>query len=305
MNEKEIKAYSIEYFKDCELRKRLSQKTLKAYRIDVNQYAAYIGIDQDNTKKINDFICYLNHKYVKPKTIKRKLASIKAFYIYLEYMEIIESSPFHKIRTHMKEPTLLPKIISKEYLNQMFCLLHNDFENAKTPFQRQQALRNMAVIELLFSTGMRISELCSIKNQDLDLHEKKVKIFGKGSKERMIYIGNDHVVGTLQAYKDIKKDNVEPYFFSNKFHTKLSDQSVRNLINQLEKRLHFTNHITPHMFRHTFATTLLEKDVDIRYIQQILGHSSIAITQIYTHVSYVKQKEILLNKNPMNDYIDF
>lgn len=305
MNENEIKAYSIEYFKDCELRKRLSQKTLKAYRIDVNQYAAYIGIDQDNAKKINEFICYLNHKYAKPKTIKRKLASIKAFYIYLEYMEIIESSPFHKIRTHMKEPKLLPKIISKEYLNQMFGLLHSDFENASTPFQRQQALRNMAVIELLFSTGMRISELCSIKNQDLDLYEKKVKIFGKGSKERMIYIGNDHVVETLQAYKDIKIDDAEPYFFSNKFHTKLSDQSVRNLINQLEKRLHFTNHITPHMFRHTFATTLLEKDVDIRYIQQILGHSSIAITQIYTHVSYQKQKEILLDKNPMNDYIDF
>ena len=159
------------------------------------------------------------------------------------------------------------------------------------------------MIELLFSTGIRISELCNIKIENIDFKEQTLKIFGKGSKERILYIGNDHVLNILKKYNDLNCINEnQSFFFINKFGDKISEQSVRILLNKIEKELNFSIHITPHMLRHTFATKLLEKDVDIRYIQNILGHSSISTTQIYTHVTYPKQKEILINKNPMNDF---
>lgn len=155
----------------------------------------------------------------------------------------------------------------------------------------------------MFATGIRVSELCNIKDEDINLEERTLKIFGKGSKERMLYIGSGEVVKILKKYKEVIKDKENNgFFFINKFNLKLSEQSVRILLNTLEKRLNLSIHITPHMFRHTFATNLLEKDVDIRYIQKILGHSSISVTQIYTHVSYPKQKEILTIKNPRNDF---
>ena len=163
--------------------------------------------------------------------------------------------------------------------------------SAKTNFQTIISIRNIAIIGLLFSTGIRISELCNIKVADINFNEKTLKIFGKGSKERILYIGNETVVDFCKKYKQL-----------NRFGKQISDQSVRIFLKNIESELKLTEHITPHMFRHTFATTLLEKDVDIRYIQSILGHSSISTTQIYTHVTYFKQIEILTEKNPINDY---
>lgn len=136
---------------------------------------------------------------------------------------------------------------------------------------------------------------------DINFYDRTLKILGKGSKERMIYLGNDHVIQIIKTYLDSKETS--EYLFTNKFHKHISEQSVRFLLKNIEEKNHLTTHITPHMFRHTFATTLLEKDVDIRYIQNILGHSSISTTQIYTHVTYPKQREMLMYKNPMNDYI--
>lgn len=141
---------------------------------------------------------------------------------------------------------------------------------------------------MLFSTGIRISELCNIKKEDISISDRTLKIFGKGSKERILYLGNDSVIEILNKYWLLHQEviNEISYFFVNKFNNKLSDQSVRILLNNIENRLSQTTHLTLHMF----ATLLLEKDVDIRYIQKILGHSSISITQIYTHVTYPKQK---------------
>ncbi|MCB8559931.1 tyrosine-type recombinase/integrase [Faecalibacillus sp. TM111] len=182
-------------------------------------------------------------------------------------------------------------------------LLLKDLKNSKTEFQKKISLRNITLISVMFSTGIRVSELCNIKLKDIDLLEKKLKIFGKGSKERILYLGNSNVVQLCQMYltynNTCKKNE---YFFLNKFNKKLSEQTVRILLKKIESELELSTHITPHMFRHTFATTLLEKGVDIRYIQNILGHSSISTTQIYTYVTYSKQKEILTNKNPINDY---
>lgn len=291
------------YYEDCEFRKRLNEKTVKAYTIDLNQYLEFITTTEINQKIINEYIHYLNKKYLKYKTIKRKIASVKAFYSYLEYEEIIDYSPFNKIKTKIKEPKLLPKTIQKDYIDKIIHLLLKDLKNSKTEFQKKISLRNITLISVMFSTGIRVSELCNIKLKDIDLLEKKLKIFGKGSKERILYLGNSNVVQLCQMYltynNTCKKNE---YFFLNKFNKKLSEQTVRILLKKIESELELSTHITPHMFRHTFATTLLEKGVDIRYIQNILGHSSISTTQIYTYVTYSKQKEILTNKNPINDY---
>lgn len=291
------------YYEDCEFRKRLNEKTIKAYTIDLNQYLEFITTTEINQKIINEYIHYLNKKFLKYKTIKRKIASVKAFYSYLEYEEIIDYSPFNKIKTKIKEPKLLPKTIQKDYIDKIIHLLLKDLKNSKTEFQKKISLRNITLISVMFSTGIRVSELCNIKLKDIDLLEKKLKIFGKGSKERILYLGNSNVVQLCQMYltynNTCKKNE---YFFLNKFNKKLSEQTVRILLKKIESELELSTHITPHMFRHTFATTLLEKGVDIRYIQNILGHSSISTTQIYTYVTYSKQKEILTNKNPINDY---
>lgn len=301
MKKNETNVYLKEYLDDCLLRKRLSEKTLSAYKIDLKQFFDFIDQSYvDDFKKINEYILYLNQRYTKHKTIKRKIASVKAFYMYLEYREVIEFSPFKKIRTKIKEPKVLPKIIQKEYLEIIFQWLVVNLESANTEYKKRIALRNLTIIELLFSTGIRISELCHLKVEDINFQERLLKIFGKGSKERIIYIGNDDVMNLLKLLIKYNKNN--KYLFLNKFNKQLSEQSVRILLTTIEKEKGLSTHITPHMFRHTFATTLLEKEVDIRYIQNILGHSSISTTQIYTHVNSLKQKEILTNKNPMNDY---
>jgi len=304
MKEENAYKYMEDYLKDCSLRKRLSQKTIRAYKIDLRQYFEFVGEKKDDLKIINDYIHFLNKKYSKYKTVKRKIASIKAFYSYLEYEEIITFSPFNKIRTKIKEPKMLPKIIQKEDLNRIFTLLFNNLSNANTEYKKKLALRNITIIELLFSTGIRISELCNIHTNDISFKDRSLKIFGKGSKERILYLGSDQVIDFLKKYIDSNAvtDAENNYIFLNKFNKQLSEQTVRILLKNIENELKLSVHITPHMFRHTFATTLLEKEVDIRYIQNILGHSSISTTQIYTHVTYLKQKQIMIEKNPMNDY---
>ena len=301
--EKLVKALE-NYFEDCKFRKRLNNKTIKAYKIDLNQFFEIVNNLDDEVKEINEYIHFLNKKYSKYKTVKRKIASIKAFYSYLEYEEIITFSPFNKIRTKIKEPKMLPKIIQKEDLNRIFTLLFNNLSNANTEYKKKLALRNITIIELLFSTGIRISELCNIHTNDISFKDRSLKIFGKGSKERILYLGSDQVIDFLKKYIDSNAVTAPEnnYIFLNKFNTQLSEQTVRILLKNIENELKLSVHITPHMFRHTFATTLLEKEVDIRYIQNILGHSSISTTQIYTHVTYLKQKQIMIEKNPMNDY---
>ena len=286
------------YFVDCKFRKRLNNKTIKAYKIDLKQFFETVNNLDDEVKEINEYIHFLNKKYSKHKTVKRKLASVKAFYSYLEYEEIIEYSPFNKVRTKIKEPRVLPKTIQKENIEKIIQYLFDSVSSAKTNFQTIISIRNIAIIGLLFSTGIRISELCNIKVADINFNEKTLKIFGKGSKERILYIGNETVVEFCKKYKQLN-ENVDEndYFFLNRFGKQISDQSVRILLKNIESELKLTEHITPHMFRHTFATTLLEKDVDISYIQSILGHSSISTTQIYTHVTYFKQIEILTEKD--------
>ena len=298
-----LKDYTSEYLNYCEYRKQLNFKTIKAYKIDLNQYNSFcLDISDPFSKKAVDSYITELFKHYKPKSVKRKIASLKAFFHYLEYTEFLAQNPFDKLDVYFREAKLLPKTISFHSIQKFLSVLYAQKMQTVSAYQFKCCLRDIAVIELLFATGMRISELCSLKPSDIDLENNTVLIYGKGSKERILQFGNCEVISALATYQSTFKADISAcgYFFVNKRKHKLSDQSVRFMINRYAALAGIEQHITPHMFRHSFATLLLEQDVDIRYIQKMLGHSSISTTEIYTHVSNAKQKDILVNKHPRN-----
>lgn len=302
----EIKNNINNYLDYCKSQKRLDEKTLKAYHIDLNQFSDKIiisSINEINISILENYISFLNNIY-KPKTVKRKLATIKAFFHYLEYKNIIQYNPFNKMITQFREPIILPKVIPLKTIEYFLSTIYNQMHYADTAFKKKNALRDAAISEILFSTGMRISELCSIKPHDINLSTGTILIYGKGNKERRINIGNEQVISILKEYRSefSSEINMCGHFFANQYGKMLNDQAVRRMINKYCSLASIDLHITPHMFRHTFATSLLDADVDIRYIQEMLGHSSINITQIYTHVTTAKQREILINKHPRKDF---
>ena len=295
--------YIAEYIEYCEYRKRLDSKTLKAYKIDLRQFEDFCTDLSDCFAKsvVDDYITNL-HKQYKPKTVRRKIASLKAFFHHMEYRELLNENPFAKLDIRFREAKLLPKTIPFHSIQTFLSTLYAQKELAKSEYQLRCCIRDIAVIELLFATGMRISELCSLKPSDMDFESNNILIYGKGAKERIIQLGNQEVISALILYQETFKTDIEVcgYFFVNRLQHRLSDQSVRFMINRYAQLAGIDQHITPHMFRHSFATLLLEQDVDIRYIQRMLGHSSISTTEIYTHVSNTKQKDILVHKHPRN-----
>ena len=291
------------YLLDCQYQKGLDPKTIKAYRIDLAQFSALV--DQRNLELtregIMEFIADLHQQY-KPKTIRRKIASIKAFCGYLEYEELINENPFSRLRLKLSAPLILPRTIPLSAIGAILTAAYQMKERAKTPGQRDVALRDIAVLELLFATGVRVSELCTLQYGDVRLDEGEIKIYGKGAKERFVQIANFDVLEALYSYQEVYKDLMAQTgtFFVNRLGRPLSDQSARSIVDKYSKLAGVEAHITPHMFRHSFATLLLEEGVDIRYIQRLLGHSSIVTTQIYTHVAGKKQRDILSEKHPRN-----
>lgn len=301
-----LKTHLQNYLEFCQNQKRLDSKTLKAYRIDLTQFIYRVSINDINTITPNILEKYIAtlHQTYKPKTAKRKIASLKAFFHYLEYRDHIDNNPFNKIQVKFREPVILPKTIPLHTVEVFLSTIYKQQKNARTAYQRKNALRDAAVIEMLFATGMRISELCSLHTSNVNLYECTILIYGKGAKERIIQLGNNDVISILIDYQKAFYNQIQScnYFFVNQNGSALSDQSIRRMINKYASLASIDLHITPHMFRHTFATSLLEADVDIRYIQEMLGHSSINITEIYTHVAMSKQRDILMAKHPRKGF---
>lgn len=292
------------YLNYCKFQKELDEKTIRAYRADLKQFLTLVGEKENIPEKetLNMYLSYLHRTY-KQKTIKRKIASVKALFHYLEEEEIIEINPFHKVKTKFKEEVVLPKIIPKDTIEQLLDHLYKKRSLAgDSEWHKKIILRDIAVVETLFSTGLRISELCHLQSKYFNLKNGVLCIQGKGGKERYLQIGNDDVLSVLNAYQqcftqDIKKHG---YFFVNRYGQPLSEQSARSMIHKYAHEIHADINITPHMFRHSFATYLMEEDVNIRYIQKMLGHTSIMTTQIYTYVTTEKEKEILRTRHPRN-----
>lgn len=294
------------YLQHCKFEKGLSEKTLKAYRIDLTQFSTYLNDNSARSCRKEDIQRYLSilYDWYKMKSVKRKMAALKAFFNYLEDEELLEKNPFAKLRVKLHEPLLLPKTIPLANISLLLqCAYQKSKANTKVhSYSYRTNLRDIAVLELLFATGIRVSELCSIAADSIDLSSGEIRIYGKGAKERIIQIGNPDVRTAVERYYEAFSNQIQEtgWLFVNRLGNQLSDQSVRSMINSYAVQAGLEQHITPHMFRHSFATLLLEEDVDIRYIQQLLGHSSITTTQIYTHVTSKKQRDILTAKHPRN-----
>lgn len=296
----DIQHYSALFLNYCQARKKLNFKTLRAYEIDLKQFEQFC-----NNELSKETLCHYvesMHGQYKPKTVRRKIATLKAFAHFLLIEDYIDQNPFQRLDISFREPVMLPKTIPLNVINQILLTAYQYQNQAVTEYQKKIVLRDIAILEMLFATGTRVSELCQLKNNSLNLETHTIKIFGKGSKERIIQIENGEVLHALRAYYNAFEDDIKStgYVFINKLHMPLKEQSVREIICKYVKLAGYDLHITPHMYRHSFATFLLEENVDIRYIQRLLGHSSITTTQIYTQVSTNKQKEILSTKHPRN-----
>lgn len=288
------------YLEYCEFRKELDWNTLKAYRIDLKQFLEYTLEDIPDKDKIEDYITGLHKKY-KPKTVKRKIASIKAYYTYLEERDIITDNPFRKIKVKFKESVILPRVIPREEIEQLLNYMYLQ-ENKNDEKVYKYWLRDVAVIETFFATGARVYEISNIRADSVNLNTGLIKIMGKGGKERYIQIASTEILGILRQYYHQNAEVIKEsgFFFVNNRGSRYTEQSIRLMLKKYTKLAGIERNITPHMFRHSFATYLIEEGVDVSCVQQILGHSSIKTTQTYIHIAAKKQAEILRELHPRN-----
>ena len=293
-----------EYLYYGKRQRKLDEKTIRAYRIDLKQFLDFSGQEDIvmSRETLRQYILHL-HDIYKQKTVKRKIASLKAFYSYLEEEEIIEDSPMRRVRTEFREEKVLPRTIPYSVLETLLSYMYSlKLQTKNTKCRTKLLNRDIAVVETLFATGIRISELCNISQKSIDLDQGIFCIKGKGNKERYLQIGTVQVLEQLQEYKRLWENELKQteYFFLNRFGERYSEQSARRMVKRYSELARINLHVTPHMFRHAFATLLLEEEVDIRFIQKMLGHASITTTQIYAEVASKKQMEILRTKHPRN-----
>ena len=270
-----------EYLEYLELEKGLSQNTIDAYRRDLSDFAQNLeDIHMINRMNINAYVRTLRERKLAPTSVIRKVASLRGFFKWATSSGILEKNPAATLE-QPKTPQRLPKVVSVKEIDEM---LHNNL----TPLEH-------VMMELLYSCGLRVSELVNLKLNDIDLSSKYIRCFGKGSKERIIPIG-EQAKAMLQEYFPTRDLLVKKYNLTTKnllikdnghFVTR---QDVYNFIHAQGKLIH--KNISPHTLRHSFATHLLENGADLRVVQELLGHSDVSTTQLYTHISKKRLKEV-------------
>ena len=298
---------AIRHFIDhCRVEKNLSPKTLEAYSIDLKQFQSFTR--KNTLQEISTIDRSLIRAYCvqlscyQPRTVKRKIACLKAMFNFLEFDDLIEFNPFRKMRLTLKTPKSLPVVMSLSEISSVIRCAYEQREKVTDhqTYAYKEATRDVCILEFLFATGVRVSELCNLRANAINLRSGAVRIVGKGNKERLITVVEKETLQLLKEYHVLFRKQIQKsgYFFLNRLGNVISDQSVRYMIQKYTALAKINKHVTPHTFRHTFATLLLESDVDIKYIQHFLGHSSIMTTQIYTHVNQEKQQQILSAKHP-------
>lgn len=293
--EKEINRF-IEYLK---YQRNYSDFTCNNYNKDLNEYNSFILNNKINYKNMDyneakEYVIYLNKKNDAKSTISRKLSSLRTFYKYLVLNNKVESNPFLLVSSPKKEKRI-PKFINYNNMEEIL-----NVPNIKT----KEGQRERVILEVLYASGVRVSELVNIKLKDIDFSNKNILILGKGSKERLVSFG-DYALEYINLYlkegRNLLLDGVKSdYLIVGKKSEKLTTRRVEQIIDDIIKRTSIKLNITPHMFRHTFATHLLDNGCDLLVVQELLGHASLSSTEIYTHVSNEHLREVYLKCHPRN-----
>lgn len=279
--------YIEDFIKYLKVIKKDSDYTLINYKNDIEElYDFHTDLIKIDEVIVREYLEYLYSKGLNRNSISRKLSSIRSFYNYLLKENIISTNYFKEISNPKKNQSL-PKYAKDNDLEKMF----NSFNKEKPLDQR-----NLLILEMLYATGIRVSELVNIKTNDIDKYNNSIKILGKGSKERIVFYGS-FCEDILELYlkegrKKILKNKTNEYLFINKNGDKLSDRYIRKMIDNTVTKCSIDYHISPHTLRHTFATDMLNAGADLISVKELLGHSSLNTTSIYTHVSNEQIKKI-------------
>ena len=290
--------YLLKFVNYLHATKNLSDKTLKAYTSDLKQFFNY----EKNilSPDICAFISYLNIELkLKDSSIRRKIITLKNFYTYLIDNEFINFSPFKRLKFKFKQEKKLPKTLTVSEISKILKCFDIDTSCIST-FAQKEYIRDAALIDLLISTGIRIGEAAAILLEDVILSEHTILIHGKGRKQRLIYISYNITWERLKALIKERKKSNDNHLFVNRYGNPLSIHGIEDIYKKYIKKAHITTKSTPHYLRHTFATNLLANGADLRSVQEILGHASVATTQIYTEVTTARKKQVLKKFNYRN-----
>jgi integrase/recombinase XerC len=277
----------------------LSPYTIRNYSVDLKQLLGHLSSrgslfltpQRINHEGARRFLLHLEKKKYNRRSLARKIATCRSFFKYLIREGEIKVNPFKLISTP-KLLRKLPSFLYTEEINRLF-----ELPDRKTP----RGLRDMAILELLYASGIRVSELIKLSLNDIDLNEGEVRVFGKGRKERIVLLGS-HAISALKKYIELGRPKLnklgrKPLFISRQG-TRLTERSVQRIISRYSKEAKIGRKVTPHTLRHTFATHLLGGGADLRTVQELLGHSSLSTTQMYTHITKERLKSIYDSFHP-------
>lgn len=272
--------------------KKHSDNTINSYRIDLIEFYEInnnlLNVSEDDVFR---YLKYLYDRDLNRNSISRKLSSIRTFYNYLVNNDLVKINYFSDISNPKKNKSL-PHYLKDDEINKLFSI-----PDTSTALGQ----RNLLIIEMLYATGVRVSELVNIKLKDIDIYNDSIKIRGKGNKERIVFFGS-FCKSALEIYLDEGRKELDKkgsiYLFLNKFGNKLSDRMIRNILDDLILKAGVEKHVHPHMIRHTFATDMLNSGADLMTVKELLGHESINTTSIYTHVSNEQIRRVYENCHP-------
>jgi len=271
----------LEYFlRHMEVERNLSQNTVASYRADLEKFGEFLRlnsykIEEIDSEKITRYILFLKKKGLSSSSVIRNLSAVRNFYRFVAGQGIVKGSCVPDVESPKVSRTL-PDVLSREEIDG---LIKN--------ISGRDKLRNLAIIELIYGAGLRVSEVADIKLKDINFEKEYVKIKGKGNRERLVFI-NRHALSAIRNYLETRTGNKiteSIWLFPNRSGRRISRQSIWKLIKKISVSLPSEKRITPHTFRHSFATHLLEGGLDLRIVQQLLGHKTLATTEIYTHMN--------------------
>lgn len=293
-----MKEYETSFLDYLKYQKAYSENTIISYKNDIDEFLNFMNkenIDNINNVDYSVVRFYLmdlyNQKFGR-NSVSRKLSSLRSFFKYLHNEEIVKINPFSLISSPKKEKKL-PKFLYNEDIEKIF-----NVPNINTDLGQ----RDLLILELLYDTGIRVSELVNIKIEDINFDDESIKILGKGNKERIVLYGI-YAKEALENYinngrKNLLKNKNNNYLILNAKGNNITSRGVRLIIDNIIKKACLKTHISPHVLRHTFATHLLENGADILTVKELLGHSTLSSTQIYTHVTNERLKNIYLKTHP-------